>query len=94
MTAQSLAQGPRPLHGSVRQSLILPALALSFSLVGCEQPAPPPSEPADVSRPAQILEVTTTALRSDLRFPGRVRAVQRVELAFNVPGQIVELPLA
>lgn len=33
-------------------------------------------------------------LGSDLRFPGRVRAVQRVELAFNVPGQIVELPVA
>lgn len=28
-----------------------------------------------------------------MRFPGRVRAMQRVELAFNVPGQIVELPV-
>jgi multidrug efflux pump subunit AcrA (membrane-fusion protein) len=94
MTAQHLALGRGPLHGFVRQRLIVPALALSFSLAGCEQPAPPPGEPADVSRPAQIQLVSPAALGSDLRFPGRVRAVQRVELAFNVPGQIVELPIA
>ena len=94
MTAQYRVQGRRPLRGSVRQSLMFLAVGLSFSLAGCEQPAPPPSEPADVSRPAEILQVTAAELRADLRFPGRVRAVQRVELAFNVPGQIIELPVA
>ena len=29
---------------------------------------------------------------SNLRFPGRVRAAQRADLAFNVAGQVIELP--
>ncbi len=68
-------------------------LVLSLVLVGCEEPAPPPS-PAEISRPAEILEIVPAGLASGLRFPGRVRAVQRAELAFNVPGQIVEFPVA
>ena len=65
-------------------------VALSL-LAGCQQ-APPP-ETAEFSRPAEILEVGGGAQASGLRFPGRVRAVERAELAFNVPGQIVELPV-
>ncbi|MEA3644293.1 MAG: efflux RND transporter periplasmic adaptor subunit, partial [Lamprobacter sp.] len=76
-----------------RRLLTTAALALLIALAGCEQSAPPPSAPADVSRPAEILEVSAARLSPGLRFPGRVRAVQRVELAFNVPGQIVELPV-
>jgi len=75
-----------------RMTTVVPLLALA--LAGCEPATPPPSEPAEVSRPAQVQLVAPAALSSDLRFPGRVRAVQRVELAFNVPGQIVELPVA
>ncbi|WP_295878625.1 efflux RND transporter periplasmic adaptor subunit [uncultured Thiohalocapsa sp.] len=67
---------------------------LALALAGCEAPTPPPIEPTEVSRPAQMQVVSAAELSSDLRFPGRVRAVQRVELAFNVPGQIVELPVA
>lgn len=33
-----------------------------------------------------------SGLPSGLRFPGRVRSVQRAQLAFNVPGQVVEFP--
>lgn len=64
-------------------------------LSGCEGPGtdePSATAPSEVSRPAEILEITGSALGSGLRFPGRVRAVQRAELAFNVPGQIVEFP--
>jgi RND family efflux transporter MFP subunit len=39
-----------------------------------------------------MLTVGDTEQVSGLRFPGRVRAVQRAELAFNVPGRIVEFP--
>ncbi len=68
----------------------LPCLCLL--LAGCQQPTPPPAPP-EVSRPAEILEIVPAGLGSGLRFPGRVRAVQRAELAFNVPGQIVEFPV-
>jgi RND family efflux transporter MFP subunit len=83
-----------PTQALGRRRLPFVALALLLGLIGCQQSAPTPAEPAEVSRPAEILEVTTAALGADLRFPGRVRAVQRVELAFNVPGQIIELPIA
>ena len=60
-------------------------------LTGCEgEPAPPAEE---VVRPAEIFEIPATDIASGLRFPGRVRAVQRAELAFNVPGEIVEFPV-
>lgn len=60
-------------------------------LAGCgERPAAPPQE---VARPAQIVTVGATDLGSGLRFPGRVRAVKRAELAFDVPGKIVEFPV-
>lgn len=68
----------------------LAALTGAAALGGCKEAAPPP--PAEVSRPAVILEINNVASGSGLRFPGRVRAVQRAELAFNVPGQVVEFP--
>jgi RND family efflux transporter MFP subunit len=68
-------------------------LILSLVLAGCQEQAPPPS-PAEVSRPAEILEIVPAGLGSGLRFPGRVRAVQRAELAVNGPGQLVEFPVA
>jgi len=93
MTTDDHWPARKPLHGAGRRLLTTAALALLIALAGCEQPAPPSSAPADVSRPAEILEVSAARLSPGLRFPGRVRAVQRVELAFNVPGQILELPV-
>lgn len=69
--------------------LLTAALAL---LVGCEQVEAPP--PTELTRPAVIIQVTPSDVASGLRFPGRVRAVQRAELTFNVPGQVIELPVA
>ncbi|WP_041543286.1 efflux RND transporter periplasmic adaptor subunit [Oceanimonas sp. GK1] len=69
--------------------VLLGAAAL---LAGCEQKAPPATDEETV-RPAQIMQVGAGSGDSSLRFPGRVRAVQRAELAFNVPGRIVELPV-
>ncbi len=92
MTADDSGRGPRPLLGPSRRLMIL-ILGLLVGLAGCQPSAPPPSAPADSSRPAQILTIRAAELSSNLRFPGRVRAVQRVELAFNVPGQIIDLPV-
>lgn len=72
------------------------ALSLaSLLFAGCQEPSPPTiPTPAEVSRPTEILEIAPAEFDSGLRFPGRVRAVQRAELAFNVPGQILEFPVA
>lgn len=58
-------------------------------LAACSAPPSPPAE--DPVRPARIETVGAPALGSDLRFPGKVRAVKRVELSFNVSGERVEL---
>ncbi|MDP5292464.1 efflux RND transporter periplasmic adaptor subunit [Oceanimonas sp. CHS3-5] len=67
-------------------------LGAALMLAGCDQNAPPANTKETV-RPAQIMQVGAGSGDSSLRFPGRVRAVQRAELAFNVPGRIVELPV-
>ena len=66
------------------------ALAL-FAVAACDRS--PPAQPQEVARPAQIVTVGATGLGSGLRFPGRVRAVKRAELAFDVAGKIVEFPV-
>lgn len=49
-------------------------------------------EHLEVSRPVPMIIVDTSDQSSSLRFPGRVRAAQRADLTFNVPGQVIELP--
>lgn len=75
-------------YRAVRLTLCLSA-ALVFA--GCQEPPAP--VPQDIARPAEILEVGSASIESGLSFPGRVRAMQRAELAFKVPGQIVEFPV-
>jgi RND family efflux transporter MFP subunit len=79
----------------LRHRSILTGTLILFSfnaalLGGCREAAPPPSP--EVSRPVAILEIAGIASISGLRFPGRVQATRRAELAFNVPGRIVEFP--
>ncbi len=50
-------------------------------------------EQVEVSRPVPMMLVATSDKTSSLRFPGRVRAAQRADLAFNVPGRIIKLPV-
>lgn len=73
---------------SVGLSIILPILFL-----GCgqkEEVAPP-----EVIRPVKTVTVTAGADFTGLTLPGRVRAAQRVELAFKeVGGRLIELPIA
>lgn len=50
---------------------------------------------AEVVRPVKVMTVVARGGGSGLQFPGRVRASQRVELAFKVVGgRLVELPIA
>lgn len=66
------------------------SIVATIALGGCQSPEPPPA--AEVSRPVPMLTIAGAELASGLRFPGRVQAVQRAELAFNVPGQVIEFP--
>lgn len=67
------------------------ALALLFTLGGCGQEPPP----APVPGPKKVEVIKLVPPEAVLRrsFPGYVRAAERVELSFNVPGKIVELPV-
>jgi multidrug efflux pump subunit AcrA (membrane-fusion protein) len=60
-----------------------------LGLVGCRRVGPSAAESAAVSRPAETPQVAAAALRPDLGFPGRVRAVRGVDLGFNGPGRII-----
>jgi RND family efflux transporter MFP subunit len=78
-------------HRAACRGSLLPLLVGFTFLTGCQE-APPPAPETEVSRPVAMLEVTGSDVASGLRFPGRVQAVQRAELAFNVPGRIVAFP--
>lgn len=79
---------PSPPRGPVRTARAWRrALALApWLLAGCGEEAPPEPE---VARPVKIVEVGQgSAARRE--YPGRIRAVQYSEMAFEVPGRIVE----
>ena len=69
------------------------ALTLLFPIpwaIGCSQNAPPT---ADVVRPVKTMVVTSGDDMRMRSFPGTVEASKRVELAFQVPGLLVTLPV-
>jgi RND family efflux transporter MFP subunit len=77
-TARGFARIARSWGGAL---LLAPWL-----LAGCGEQAPPEPE---VVRPVKIVEVGQgSAARRE--YPGRIRAVQYSEMAFEVPGRIVE----
>src|SRR5262249_39069720 len=75
----------RWLPGSVRLTLWITVLA-----AGCSQPAATRPEPV---RPVKTMIVSAGGEPRGRIFPGKVEASQKVELAFQVPGIPVELPV-
>lgn len=74
------------------KSLPRAALGLAvLTLAACE--APPPPEVEEVVRPVALVEVQAADSLAGLRFPGRVQAARRAELAFDIPGKVVALPV-
>jgi RND family efflux transporter MFP subunit len=61
-------------------------------LAGCSKTAPEATA-VEVARPAVIQVVGAAEAGAKLRFPGRLRAVKRAELSFNVPGFVAEFAL-
>jgi multidrug efflux system membrane fusion protein len=50
-------------------------------------------EVKEVIRPAKIMTVGDGTETVIYKFPGNVRAAQRIDLAFDVPGKVVEFPV-
>jgi RND family efflux transporter MFP subunit len=57
---------------------------------GCGE-EPPVEEP--VARPVKMLTVGGGGSRGSAEYPGKISPAQNAELSFEVPGQIVELPV-
>lgn len=64
----------------------------AISLVGCEEPTPLDAD-VDTVRPVKAMTIPLDGGDLSRSFPGRVRASERVELAFPMSGKLVELPV-
>jgi RND family efflux transporter MFP subunit len=65
-------------------------LSITVFTAGCSQPAPPRP---DAVRPVKTTLVVAGGEPHVRTFPGKVEASRRVELAFQVPGLLVSLPV-
>lgn len=71
-------------------SLLFAGLMMAFFSCGKEEEKTVKKE---VVRPLKMMTVTSSREAMQRRFPGRVRAAKRVELAFRVSGPLIELPI-
>lgn len=62
-----------------------------FLLVACGSEAPP--EKPEIVRPVKLMTLDAGDDRIILEYPGEVSAARSVELGFEVPGKIIELPI-
>ena len=73
-----------------RASLLALGLVLALVAVGCEQPE---VELVDPVRPVKMMTLGAGADGSTLEFPGSVDALLTANVAFEVPGLVIELPV-
>ncbi len=67
------------------------ALMTALATQGCDKQEDAPSKP--LVRPVKVMILKGGESIARRQFPGKVRASDRVDLSFQVPGQIVELPI-
>lgn len=68
--------------------------AFVFMLAACKNgDAVSDENPKRVVRPVKMMTIPSGAGLPIFRFPGKVRASQRVDMAFQVPGPLIELPV-
>jgi len=79
----------RTLLFAARHRAVLTVLALFAVVAGCSHAEPP----QEVIRPVKTMLVTAGGEPSVRTFPGRVEASKNVELAFQVSGVLVKLPV-
>jgi RND family efflux transporter MFP subunit len=70
--------------------VVVVGVAALFAVAGCKNAPPPEAEP--VVRPVKVLTVGLARSSGPLSFPGRVAAINQVDLAFRVGGPLIELP--
>jgi len=68
------------------------AVLSTLVLVACGE-APQP-EVKEIVRPVKLMTIGAGGAGATLEYPGEVSAAQSVELGFEVPGKIVELPIS
>ena len=85
-----LALGSRDLRRRSRCLSVPIALSILVVAASCSRPAPTAS---DVVRPVRTMVVAAGEDSHVRTFPGRVEASNKVELAFQVPGLLVSLPI-
>jgi len=66
--------------------------SLAFSISGCGKKKEE-VEVKEVVRPVKLLTVEGKGSSKVIKYPGRVRASERVDLAFQVAGPLIELPV-
>ena len=74
------------MMSSMRLCAVIAAVALLGGPIGCRQEPPAPKE---VVRPIKMLTVGSGAEKTR-EYPGRLRASQQADMAFEVPGRIIE----
>ena len=63
--------------------------ALLISVAGCSKKEEPVKK--EVVRPAKIMTIKSAETSKNFKFPGKVQALDRVELSFEVSGRLVEM---
>ena len=75
-----------------RRARLLGLALTACMLIACgDKPVP---EAKEVVRPAKLMTIKTVGDGTTREYPGTVAATQSVELGFEVPGKIVELPIS
>lgn len=67
-------------------AVMLPVAAV---MTACEQA---PVETPEVARPVRIVTISTLQGGDSLNYPGEIQGAQNVNIAFEVPGRIIEMP--
>lgn len=101
MIAHATPSSPHPMQRNLldptarRRALdasigLMPFVLLVALIAGCSREAPPAPE---ALRPVRTFVVAAGEETSERTFPGRVEASNKVQLAFQVPGLLVSLPV-
>ncbi len=70
-------------------SLICIVVIAGFAITGCSKEEEPVKE--EVIRPAKIMTIEQAETAENFKLPGKVQALDRVEISFEVSGKLVEV---